>query len=65
MSMETPKTPKGPQRAAADGTKGQGGRTDQVDRGDLEEQETGNFEGEGQHGWAPDVDSEEGRKPPA
>lgn len=48
----------GPERAAADVTKSQGARPDTVDRGPLEEQDVGVFEGENQHGWAPDVDAD-------
>jgi len=62
MSGEQPESD-GPERAAADVTKSQGARPDTVDRGPLEEQDVGVFEGEGeegsgQHGWAPDVDAE-------
>lgn len=51
--------PRGPERAAADTNKSQGARPDTTDHGDLEEEEVGNFEGDDQHGWAPDVDAED------
>lgn len=56
--MSTDQPEDGPDRAAADLTKSQGARSDTVNRGPLEEQEVGVFEGEGQHGWAPDVDAD-------
>jgi hypothetical protein len=55
--MSGEREPDGPERASADLTKSQGSpRSDTANRGPLEEQDVGVFEGEDQHGWAPDVD---------
>jgi hypothetical protein len=56
--MGTEPEPDGPERAAADLTKSQSSRPDTVNRGPLEEQDVGVFEGEDQHGWAPNVDAD-------
>lgn len=53
MASDDPE--KEPERAAADTMKSTSYRPDTVDHGSVEEQEVGQFEGEGQHGWSPDV----------